>query len=167
MYKPNCLLDFSLRNNLLVPAAGDLKRITTSSSHLIYFIARIEGKKIFGRTTNRTTEQKSPKEWRGVRCCLKLPYCNLRCFVATSQPAAVEKAFGDVVAGHWKRPSGPADVETTAHDVDLELRFRTVLFLDLFEYRSAQQTPLRAALAFNTPHVVCLECADLFILKLL
>ncbi len=62
----------------------------------------------------------------------------------------------------WKRPSGPADVETTAHDVDLELRFRTVLFLDLFEYRSAQQTPLRAALAFNTPHVVCLECADLF-----
>ena len=100
LYKPNCLLDFSLRNNLLVPAAGDLKRITTSSSHLIYFIARIEGKKIFGRTTNRTTEQKSPKEWRGVRCCLKLPYCNLRCFVATSQPAAVEKAFGDVVAGH-------------------------------------------------------------------
>ena len=143
-----------------MPAAGDLKRITTSSSHLIYFIARIEGKKIFGRTTNRTNEQKSPKEWRGVRC-------NLRFFVATRQPAAVEKAFGDVVAGHWKRPSGPADVETTAHDVDLELRFRTVLFLDLFEYRSAQQTPLRAALAFNTPHVVCLECADLFILKLL
>ena len=166
MYKPNCLLDFSLRNNLLVPAAGDLKRITTSSSHLIYFIARIEGKKIFGRTTDRTTEQKSPKEWRGVRCCLNLPYCNLRFFVATSQPASKKHSVMSWRAT-WKRPSGPADVETTAHDVDLELRFRTVLFLDLFEYRSAQQTPLRAALAFNTPHVVCLECADLFILKLL
>jgi hypothetical protein len=30
----------------------------TSSSHSIYFIAQIEGKKFFGRTTNRTTEQK-------------------------------------------------------------------------------------------------------------
>ena len=46
---------------------------------------------------------------------------------------------------------------------NLELRFRTVLFLDLFEYRSAQQTSLRAALAFNTPHVDCLNEVRRFI----